>query len=264
MKYGDDKQLELVFSTAKGDAAAVDLTVSVSFEGKDSESARVYENSADGQKEIAAEIKNGALLLHASGNDAYTVAFSHAIGTESVGAGYVKTDPKTAVKGETVTVTAQPDNGAKLKELYITANGEKTVLSDNTFVMPDCNVTVTAVFEKIGYVIVFFDENGNEISKQTCEYGVMPGLPDDPKKEGDEKIIYTFSGWDPEVMPAVADADYRPVFKAGAREGGDEYKTTPQYGFFTKILPKIALVLLLTGGLIAVIVVIIRKKKKKS
>ena len=261
--YGSDKQLELVFKDAAGNTPAMDLTVSVSFDNKDISAAHVYEKSADELKEISAETKDGALLLHATGNNTYTVAFSYSIHTESVGAGYVKTDRKAAEKGETVTVTVQPDLGARLIELYLTVNGEKTALDTGSFVMPGGDVTVTAVFEKTGYTIVFYDGEGKEISKQLLSYGEMPVLPDDPTKEGDEKTVYAFSGWNPEVMPATADAEYRPFFKAGASRGGDDYKTTPQTGFFTRVLPKIAGVLLLAGALTALIIVFVRKKKKK-
>ena len=263
VKYGADKQLELIFKNSEGETPSTDLTAKVSFEGRDINAAHVYENGADGQKELAAETKDGALLLHVSGGEIYTVSFSCVIQTESIGPGYLKTDLKTAEKGEKVEVTAQPDNGASLKELYITVNKEKTVLDTNGFVMPDGDVTVTAVFEKTSYVIVFYDEQGKEISRQICTYGEMPKLPDEPVKEGDGNTVYAFSGWEPEVMPASADAEYRPVFKAGARQGGDDYKTTPQLGLLTKILPKAALVLLALGGIIALIVVLIRKRRKK-
>ncbi len=263
LKYAD-KQLELAFRTASGETPSVDLTVPVGFEGKDTAAAHVYKKSADGLNELSPGIKDGALLLHISGDDVYTVAFSYSIQTESIGAGYLKTEPKTAEKGKTVVITVQPDYGASLSELYITVNGEKTVLEKKTFVMPDGDVTVTAVFEKTGYVIVFRDEQGGEISRQLCAYGEMPKLPDDPKKEGDENTVYAFSGWEPEVMPATADAEYRPLFKAGAREGGDEYKTTPQTGFFTRVLPKILLVLLFAACPVVLIVVLVRKRRKKT
>ena len=262
MKYAG-KQLELALRTASGDGLHVDLTVPVSFDGKDAGAAHVFENGADGQKELTLQLKDGALLLHLTGNDVYTVAFSYIIQTESVGDGYIRTDPRTAEKGEQITVTVQPFSGASLSELYMTVNGEKTVINGGSFVMPDGDVTVTAVFEKTGYVIIFYDENGKEISKQICAHGEMPELPADPVKEGDGDTVYAFSGWEPEVMPASADAEYRPVFKAGAREGGDEYKTTPQTGFFTRVLPKIAVALICVGALVALIVILIRKRRKK-
>ena len=262
--YDSEKQLAPVFRTADNNTASVDLTANFSFDGKDTDAARVYVTGTDGLNEITPEIKDGALLLHLTGDNVYIVTFSYVVKTESVGSGYVKTSLKAAEKGETVVVTVQPDTGATLKELYMTVGGEKTVLTSDTFDMPDGDVTVTAVFEKIEYVIVFYDEQGKEISRQVCTYGEMPALPDDPEKEGDEKTVYTFAGWDPEVMPASADAEYRPVFKAGAKEGGDEYKTTPQTGFFTRVLPKIAAVLLAVGGITALIIILARKKKKKN
>ena len=259
---GEGGQIDLIFTDEEGRTPDMSVPAMLSFESRDLLAARTYKNGADGQEEIDLEKKDGAFVLTLTGRDSYIVTFSYVVQTESIGAGYVKTNLKTAEKGEMVVITVQPDKGAVLRQLYMTANGEKTVLKTNTFAMPDGDVTVTAVFEKTGYVVVFYDGNGGELSRQTCNYGDMPTLPDDPQKEGDEDTVYLFAGWDPEVGPVSGDAEYRPVFKAGAREGED-YKPTPQYGFWTKILPKILVVLLAAGGITAVVIVVVSKKRKK-
>lgn len=60
--------------------------------------------------------------------------------------GSVVPDKTTAAAGETVTLAVTPDIGYRLKENSLLANG--AVIRDNTFTMPDRDVTVTAVFEE--------------------------------------------------------------------------------------------------------------------
>jgi hypothetical protein len=71
--------------------------------------------------------------------------FSSASGAVTVGAvenGTVTVDKSVAKAGETVTVTATPASGYKLKEILV--NG--TAIQGNTFTMPAANVTVSATF----------------------------------------------------------------------------------------------------------------------
>ncbi|MBQ7857091.1 MAG: hypothetical protein IJ351_00445, partial [Oscillospiraceae bacterium] len=72
---------------------------------------------------------------------------------ENIANGTVRADKTTGVtKGETVKLTVTPAEGYKLTNLTVTntATGEPvTVSENNTFVMPDGNVTVTATFKKV-------------------------------------------------------------------------------------------------------------------
>ncbi len=61
--------------------------------------------------------------------------------------GKVKADKEKAAKGETVELTATPDETYKLASLKVTdADGKEVKVTDNKFVMPASNVTVTAKF----------------------------------------------------------------------------------------------------------------------
>ena len=64
--------------------------------------------------------------------------------------GTVTADKQTAVVGEKVTLTVNPGNGYELGTLTV-MNGETPVevAEDNTFIMPDANVVVSATFTKI-------------------------------------------------------------------------------------------------------------------
>ena len=64
--------------------------------------------------------------------------------------GTVTADKQTAVVGEKVTLTVNPGNGYELGTLTV-MNGETPVevAEDNTFIMPDADVVVSATFKKI-------------------------------------------------------------------------------------------------------------------
>ena len=83
---------------------------------------------------------------------------------ENIANGTVRADKTTGVtKGETVKLTVTPAEGYKLTDLTVTntATGEPvTVSENNTFVMPESNVTVTAAFEKV-YTIEAIAVYGN-------------------------------------------------------------------------------------------------------
>ena len=64
--------------------------------------------------------------------------------------GTVVADKAEAAEGETVTLTATPNDGYELKEYLIVADNDADVtVTDNTFVMPASNVTVMAEFQEV-------------------------------------------------------------------------------------------------------------------
>ena len=76
-----------------------------------------------------------------------------------------KTDPVPV--GKTVTLTVTPDTGCRLISLTVTdSSGNPVTVTDNQFIMPDNNVTVTAEFEEIDYAITIIpSENGTASAK---------------------------------------------------------------------------------------------------
>ncbi|MBR5620128.1 MAG: choice-of-anchor J domain-containing protein, partial [Clostridia bacterium] len=68
---------------------------------------------------------------------------------EAIENGAVTPDKELAFAGDTVTLTVEPDTGYVLETLTVTdVNGDPVEVTDNTFVMPASNVTVTATFVK--------------------------------------------------------------------------------------------------------------------
>ena len=74
--------------------------------------------------------------------------------------------------------------------------------------------TYTAVFDSIvnKYVIVFADEDGTELKRDTLDYGTMPIAPEDPTKAATAQYTYAFAGWSPAVALVTGDATYTAVF----------------------------------------------------
>ena len=70
--------------------------------------------------------------------------------------------PSQAYEGETITVTATPDQGESLISLTVkdASNNDITLIDGNKFVMPASNVTVTAVFTALVVNTTYIDANG--------------------------------------------------------------------------------------------------------
>ncbi len=85
------------------------------------------------------------------------------------------------------------------------------------------DVTYKAQFSATGqtYTITWKMDDGSVIAKETYAYGDMPSQAA-PVKEQTAQYTYTFSGWNPAIVPVTEDATYTAVFKATVRS----YKVT--------------------------------------
>ena len=92
--------------------------------------------------------------LNSVGNDkkelsitiANTPAVEHTVTVSNDGTGTGTATPSTAAAGTTITLTAMPNEGYHFKEWKV-ISGDVTITND-TFLMPEGNVTIEAVFEK--------------------------------------------------------------------------------------------------------------------
>ncbi|NMW85023.1 LPXTG cell wall anchor domain-containing protein [Peptoniphilus sp. AGMB00490] len=92
---------------------------------------------------------------------------SYNVGTSTVGNGTIAVDKINPVEaGNRVTITISPSQGNRLKQLLVNGNDVTANVSNNnyTFVMPESNVTVNAIFEQIPETtyktIINVQENG--------------------------------------------------------------------------------------------------------
>ena len=84
--------------------------------------------------------------------------------------------------GTELTLTATPDEGYDFVK-WTNYDGTKLVVTSDT--------TITAAFKIQTFTVIFQDENGTELKKETVEYGNAATAPENPTKEG-----WTFAGWD--------------------------------------------------------------------
>jgi hypothetical protein len=84
--------------------------------------------------------------------------------------------------GTELVLTATPDEGYDFDK-WTNYDGTKLVVKSDT--------TVTALFKIQTFTVIFQDENGTELKKETVEWGKSATAPEDPTKEG-----WTFAGWD--------------------------------------------------------------------
>ena len=108
----------------------------------------------DGTKEVSAVIS--ATTGHKSIEIIYgqpKIKEKHSVIISSdVKNGTITATPTTAFAGETITLTATPDGGYILSEWNVTTATGNVTVNDNAFVMPDEDVTVSAVFTEKGEV----------------------------------------------------------------------------------------------------------------
>ena len=108
----------------------------------------------DGTKEVSAVIS--ATTGHTSIEITYgkpKVKEKHSVIISSdVKNGTITATPTTAYAGENITLTATPDGGYILSEWNVTTATGNVTVTDNAFVMPDEDVTVSAVFTEKGEV----------------------------------------------------------------------------------------------------------------
>lgn len=108
----------------------------------------------DGTKEVSAKIS--ATTGHTSIKITYgqpKVKEKHSVIISSdVKNGTITATPATAYAGENITLTATPDGGYILSEWNVTTATGNVIVTDNAFVMPDEDVTVSAVFTEKGEV----------------------------------------------------------------------------------------------------------------
>ena len=125
---------------------------------------------------------SGSSGSHSSGSS----DSSYIVSVPSVKNGTVTVSPKSAKKGDTVSITVKPDSGYQLDDLTVTdKNGDKLKLTDKgsgeyTFTMPASKVEVNAAFAKEAETSPFGDVPTNayycEAVKWAQEKGITGGI----------------------------------------------------------------------------------------
>ncbi len=107
----------------------------------------------------------------------------------------------------------------------VVAPSDPTRVADNTYTytfngwdreIVDCvaNATYTATYTPtfIDYTVVFKDYDGTVLSTQTYHYGDEITAPGIPTRAEDDTYIYTFSGWDKEIVACDGNETYMATY----------------------------------------------------
>ena len=119
--------------------------------------------------------------------------------TVTVNEAYSDAEPVVSVNGEALD-TPEGDGGVYSYTVTVTGNTEISVgdLEKNTY-------TVTFIVD------------GTE-TEATVAYGDPPAYGGTPAKDATAQYTYTFTGWDPEIVPATEDAEYTAQFSETTRQ----------------------------------------------
>ncbi len=147
--------------------------------------------------------------------------------------------------------------------VLVFADGTKQVLTGDSFVMPNDEVTLELTLQKIVYRVVF-KVDGSVISSAEYGSGEEILLPEAPVKPDDELYTYTFSGWSPEV-PAIAYGDEREwVFEASfSKKLIDPGSFDPDRSAFYLFLGIASGVLVLLIAATVILIVLLRRRKAR-
>ena len=110
------------------------------------------------------------------------------------------------------------------------------------------NQTYVAVYDKAvnKYTVTWKNDDGSVLDTEEYEYNAVPSYKKGtPTKASTEDTVYTFDGWNPEIVPVTESTEYTATYKDSARkytvkwldEDGSllredtvEYGTMPNYG----------------------------------
>ena len=75
----------------------------------------------------------------------------------------------------------------------------------------------TAIFEKDRFLVLFKDDDGTELKRDSVEYGVLPTAPTSPSKESTAQYEYSFNGWTPTIVEVTQNATYTATYTSTIR-----------------------------------------------
>ena len=116
-----------------------------------------------------------------------------------------------------------------------------TLTWDKEFTNVRQDLTITAVWTVNTYTIKFINADGTELQSEVLEYGQMPVYDGEPSLASDAKWIYTFKGWNKEVVNVTENAVYVATYQK-AENNGYDYSCTYSSAFTDYTFENTALV----------------------
>ena len=137
--------------------------------------------------------------------------------------GTVTASKESVREGEEVTLTVTPDTGYELTALNVKDdNNSNITVTDNKFIMPSGNVTVSAIFTIKKYTVTW--KNGDTIleTDENVPYGTAPSFDGEtPAKSADDNYAYIFTGWSPEISNVTGAVTYTAQFESKLHTYGE-------------------------------------------
>ncbi len=91
---------------------------------------------------------------------------------------------------------------------------------DRGFTDIESDLTIKALFDEYDryYEVIFMDAKGEELSKQTVEYGLPATAPLSPEKDQTAKFEYRFTGWDKDYNQIYSNLVINPTYEESIRQ----------------------------------------------
>jgi hypothetical protein len=154
--------------------------------------------------------------------------------------------------------------GYEITQVLLTmADGSTLLVEGDGFIMPEGGVSVTLTVEEIVYRVSFVVD-GKVISTKEYRLGDQVILPADPTLDKGDGMIYTFTGWSPQVTLVGGDEReivYTAEFMSSAPVSEEDRLNQESNDIAARLALFAAIGIILVGGTVTVIVVI-RKKRK--
>ncbi|NLJ70842.1 MAG: LPXTG cell wall anchor domain-containing protein [Clostridiaceae bacterium] len=171
---------------------------------------------------------DGDIVIKAAGVPIPIPVYSVSVVVEPEGSGSASATPNAGIKGTLITLNVAPNSGWQFKEWKIVEGA--IGISENKFMMPDSNVMVKAVFEKIPAVV--------EDVEETVTFDPAGGKWEDG--EDDPKIIKAKAGTEITIIEAPVREGYEFQYWQGSQyQPGAKYQVPKGGHTFTAVWTKI-------------------------
>lgn len=190
------------------------LTFSAEYVTED-EDHTVFYHELDGKKVTAQrKLADGRISFIAQSGITYYAGVEYTVTSLPLNDIKIETNKELLAKGETVYVVITEKPGTRVNRVYYMGqDGVKITVENNSFLMPDGDVTVGVEYTVELYTVTFV-ANGKTVVSYLCNYGDVLDVPNAPKKASNEKYSYTFEYWSPTVCAVTGDATYTAIYSS--------------------------------------------------
>lgn len=180
--------------------------------------AKAGQYTADLQYEVIFTANSNETIRTMYGSVPMTLQVGHNITVTSNNSAYGTASASAAMarEGEPVTLTAAPKDKYGLRSWSVQSGGV-TVNADNTFIMGNEDVSITAMFDTV-YQVTFYNYGDRILYTTRVFYEETPVYSfATPTKPSTDRYDYIFTGWNPPLGPITGDTSYTAQYR-------EEYK----------------------------------------